>query len=344
MTLIKHEPLAAEPAFSPEDSYQQHHQQCTENEIFLTLQALYPSVSPERLLPWLEECILQSSQLRTGEGGARRYECVMCFGLQVDRGNLVQAVADNYRNLLDDFNLTTNSALTTSKHQSFADGETDYNLGNVIFLLSFLAAELPSQLVSKKPRPDRWIPMQIALWVNSSLTSSSGCPTSAHPESCPAGSASSDNPLHGNHLTSLLAFGILHMCGVLGLAGWRWLFLLEGLNILLFRRRSSSVLKVGSRTTRLIRIVVNRVLRYDPSKGPKTICTAVKPSRLVGSGLWNAARDYGIWPLYAIGLVAYIRQSPTATYISLNLKSLGFSTFNVNLLSIPYNNGQMIGC
>ncbi|KAJ5041808.1 uncharacterized protein L3040_005374 [Drepanopeziza brunnea f. sp. 'multigermtubi'] len=74
MTLIKHEPLAAEPAFSPEDSYQQHHQQCTENEIFLTLQALYPSVSPERLLPWLEECILQSSQLRTGEGGARRYE------------------------------------------------------------------------------------------------------------------------------------------------------------------------------------------------------------------------------------------------------------------------------
>jgi MFS family permease len=30
-------------------------------------------------------------------------------------------------------------------------------------------------------------------------------------------------------VTSLLAFGIFHMHGVAGIAGWRWLFLLEGL-------------------------------------------------------------------------------------------------------------------
>ncbi|XMA11836.1 hypothetical protein WAI453_004627 [Rhynchosporium graminicola] len=85
-------------------------------------------------------------------------------------------------------------------------------------------------------------------------------------------------------------------------------------------------------TEREVKIVVNRVLRDDPSKGDMHNRQAITPRRL-----WNAARDYDLWPLYAIGLVAYIPQAPPATYITLTLKSLGFSTFHTNLLTIPYS-------
>jgi predicted MFS family arabinose efflux permease len=51
--------------------------------------------------------------------------------------------------------------------------------------------------------------------------------------------------------------------------------------------------------------------------------------------LWNAVREYDLWPLYAIGLIAYIPAAPPNTYLTLTLKSLGFSTFNTNLLTIP---------
>lgn len=57
---------------------------------------------------------------------------------------------------------------------------------------------------------------------------------------------------------------------------------------------------------------------------------AVGPSRL-----FKAVSDWEMWPLYLIGLTAYIPPVPINTYLSLILRQLGFSVFQSNLLAIP---------
>lgn len=85
-------------------------------------------------------------------------------------------------------------------------------------------------------------------------------------------------------------------------------------------------------TDREVAIVVNRVLRDDPSKGDMHNRQPITPRRL-----WHALKDFDLWPLYLIGFMAYIPQSPVNTYISIVLKSAGFSKFNIVLLQIPAN-------
>ncbi|RDW63681.1 MFS general substrate transporter-57 [Coleophoma cylindrospora] len=276
---------------------------------------------------------------------------VMFFALNIDRGNLGNAVADN---LLDDINVTTD----------------DYNNAQNMYRIGFLIAEIPSQMLGKKLGPDRWIPAQIILW-----SLAAGGQFFMHnragffacrffvwlfmggfiPDSILYLSyfyKKSEMPIRlalfwfvdsmSGVIGSFIAYGVLHMRGVDGKAGWRWLFLIEALISFVIRAASFLFLVPGPTKTktwwnpkgyyteREEKIIVNRVLRDDPSKGDMHNRQAITLKML-----WQNLTDYDLWPIYAIGLLFQIPESPPKSYLTLSLKAIGFSTFNTTLLGIP---------
>ncbi|KAI1628021.1 phthalate transporter [Exophiala viscosa] len=284
--------------------------------------------------------------------------CVMFFALQLDRGNITQALSDN---MLVDLGMVTN----------------DYNNGMTVFYCAFLLAELPSQLISKRLGPDIWIPIQMVSWsiVAASQAALSG-KTSWY--ICRAllglieGGFIPDTILYLSYfyknaelpkrlswfwtsyqstqiIGAFLAYGILHLRGRGGLgAGWRYLFVIEGcitglIGIFTWlylpasptqtaRHGFKGLLrpKNGWFTEREEVIMVTRVLRDDPNKA-----TMHNRQGLSFKFLWEALTDYDMWPIYILGLSWTIPTTPPQAYITLTCKALGFDTFQTNLLTIP---------
>ncbi|KAF7302927.1 T-complex protein eta subunit [Mycena kentingensis (nom. inval.)] len=271
----------------------------------------------------------------------------MFFALDLDRSNISQANTDNF---LTDLGLTTN----------------DFNLGNTLFRLSFLCAELPSQLVSKRLGADVWVPTQMVAWSAVALSQywlvgRKSFLTCRFLLGFCEGGFIPDIVLYLSYfytkkelpirlavtwiyqVSAFLATGILRLRGVNGKEGWRYLFLLEGILTLVIGLLSYLMMPPGPTQTKLkfFRpngwfnereeiIMVNRVLRDDPSKSDMHNRQGLSPK-----AIFLALCDWHMWPIYCVGLVHMIPTGPPQVYLTLSLKNLGFTTTESNLLSIP---------
>ncbi|EMD30971.1 hypothetical protein CERSUDRAFT_163622 [Gelatoporia subvermispora B] len=276
---------------------------------------------------------------------------IMYFALNLDRSNISQANTDNF---LQDLHMTTN----------------DFNLGNSLFRLCFLIAELPSQLVSKRIGPDIWIPSQMVLW---SLVSGGQYWLSGRASFLATrcllgfmqGGFIPDVILYMSYyytktelpiriawfwvsygmatlVGAFLATGILQLRHVTGKAGWRYLFLIEGVLTLLVGFASFFMMPPGPTQTkawyrpngwfneREETVIVNRVLRDDPSKSDMH-----NRQGLTLKMMWSSLKDWRMWPLYVLGLTFMIPVTPPQTYLTLSLRDLGFDTVQSNLLTVP---------
>jgi hypothetical protein len=254
----------------------------------------------------------------------------------------------------------------------------DYNYGQTIFYLCFLSAELPSQLISKKLGPDNWIPIQMVSWslvasFQAFLSGRSSFFACRALLGLIEGGFIPDNILYlsyfytgwelpgrlgwfwvsyqsTNIISAFLAVGILRLRGHNGLEGWRWLFALEGMltgiiGVISWFYLPPSPTQTASKGWNIFRgkdgwfnereekIMVNRILRDDPSKGDMH-----NRQGLSFRMLWECLQDYHMWPIYIIGITWLIPNTPATAYLTLQIRSLGFDTFETNLLTVSHGN------
>lgn len=269
---------------------------------------------------------------------------------------------------IDRTNIKT--AITGSLFADVGIGTNDYNLGTTLNLFCFLAAELPSNLISKRIGSDRFIPVQMVLWSIAVILQSRIASRNTFlcmraligaleggfipvmglwlsyfytgsELALRLGIFYIANPLV-QALTSLMAFAIFHLENVGGLAGWQWIFILEGSMTLLVGLMAFFIMPAtpsetktwlrpkGWYSDRQEKIMINRILRDDPAKGAMN-----NRQHLSLKNLWLCTMNVNMWPTYLVRVFGDVSTAAIGLYQPIILKNVGFTTFQANLLMVP---------
>ncbi|KAK6705539.1 hypothetical protein SNK05_009439 [Fusarium graminearum] len=270
------------------------------------------------------------------------------FCLQLDRGNIANALTDNF---FEDVGITQNQ----------------FNVGQQMLSLGIVLFEIPSNMILYRVGPGKWLTLQLFLFGTVSTFQAFqnnyasfvvtrfllGCTESGF---IPGGLWTLSTwytrketakrvmffyfgNQFGQASSKLLAYGILHMRGVGGKSGWFWLFALMGgftvlcgavLGCLLpdsFKNPTSAFLpNINIFNERELHILQTRVLLDDPMKGKK--------KKKIGLPAFKKA--FSNWRLWVHAVITLSNNAPQRgfdTYSPSIVKSFGFKGLTSNALA-----------
>jgi MFS family permease len=268
---------------------------------------------------------------------------------------------------LDRMNLA--SALTGGFREAIDIDQSTINLGNQIMFIGVIVFEIPLNMLLQRVGPRKWIAPQVLIFGITAtmqvfirdrngflvmramlgLAEASYIPSSIYTLSTWYRKRELGTRVAvfffgmfgGNALSPILASGILQLDGVRGIAGWQWLFLLEGVLttavgfVLLGALPGSPdepwpLLKSGlvAFTAKDLCILRERLEDDDSEKRTGSQGMAI-PWKLVRQTVLHYKR----WPSYLSTFCVFATWSPLTTYTPSILVSLGFDRTTANALA-----------
>ncbi|KAF5675376.1 nicotinamide mononucleotide permease [Fusarium circinatum] len=238
------------------------------------------------------------------------------YALQLDRSNISNALTDT---------LTADLSIT----------KDDVNLGDQLMMAAIIIAEIPSNIILQKLGAPVWPTGQVLIWgtiarrkLGLRMETELALRTSIF--------------YFGNYFATatgyLIAAGVLQMGGIAGLAGWQWLFIIEGVFtlivffvfIILLPRSPMHPKPIHGWfdlfTSREREIMHDRIYQEDISK-------TEAHTKITVRGVIAALTDYRVWMHTLLNLVGLAPKGGLQLYGPTIIRSLGFSKINSNLLN-----------
>ncbi|KAF2008684.1 MFS general substrate transporter [Aaosphaeria arxii CBS 175.79] len=268
---------------------------------------------------------------------------------------------------LDRMNLA--SALTDGFAKTIGVNQNTINLGNQLMFLGIVVLEIPSNLILQRIGPRKWISAQVFIFglvaslqvfvkdragflasrMFLGLCEAGYIPGAIYTlstwytkrESAKRVAVFFFGMFGGNAISPLLASGILKLRGRQGLAGWQWLFLIEGVFTMVVSLVLLFLLPGSPDQPRPL--LSPGLIHFSPAdqEGLKKRIEDDDPGRRHGAQgmeiplklVWQTVKHYRRWPHFVSTFAVFSTWSSLTTYTPSIIMALGFDRIEANALA-----------